>query len=173
MHRISVNATECWTKGYEKVQKGGLLLNSISKDGKPNSMTIGWWIFGWNYMGKPMSAVAVRPARYTFTLLDEVEEYVVAIPNPGMEEAVSYCGRASGRDVAKFRETNLTIVESAHVKPPSIKDGFANVECRIYYKQRPPHSILSPQFRELPLKEQHTIYFAEVLGIYRYVESEK
>ena len=74
--------------------------------------------------------------------------------------------RESGRDHDKFRETGLTPIPSAQVRPVSIAECPIHVECRIYHKQRPPHGILTPEHREKPLEMQHTIYFAEVLGTY-------
>jgi len=86
-------------------------------------------------------------------------------------EQVRFCGVKSGRDCDKFKETGLTPVPSARVRAPSIAQCPIHVECRIYYKQRPPHFILTPEHRERPLAEQHTIYFAEVLGAYRAEEA--
>ena len=55
-----------------------------------------------------------------------------------------------------------------HVKAPSIPECPINGECRTYTKVAPPHLLLTPAHRRRPLAEQHTIYFAEVLGTYRY-----
>ena len=151
---------------YHKAWHGGLLITAISRDGKPNAMTIGWWLFGPFYHGNPVSVVAVTPARYTFGLLDEVEEYVVVVPSDEMGDATAFCGRESGRDYDKFAETGLAPVESYHVRPPSIEGAVLNLECRIYHKERPPHLILTPEHRQRPVSQQHTIYFGEVLGAY-------
>ncbi len=37
---------------------------------------------------------------------------------------------------------------------------------RIYHYQRPPHMILTPEHRQAPVDQQHTIYFAEVVGAF-------
>ena len=39
---------------------------------------------------------------------------------------------------------------------------------RTYTRVTPPHRLLTPEHRVRPLADQHTIYFAEVLGVYRY-----
>ncbi len=41
-----------------------------------------------------------------------------------------------------------------------------SVECRIYHYEHPPHMILTPEHRQVPLEQQHTIYFAEVVGAF-------
>lgn len=146
----------------------GVLLVSIDSHGRPNVMTIGWLLLGRSYHQNPIAVVAVRPDRYTFKLLDEVEEFVIAVPSSELEEDVALCGEKSGRDTDKFKETKLTPVPSVHVKPPSIKECVINIECRIYNKVRAPHYILTPEHRKAPLSRQHTIYFAEVLGVYQH-----
>ena len=53
-----------------------------------------------------------------------------------------------------------------HVAAPSVAEAPINVECRTYTRIAPPHMLLTPEHRRLPLRDQHTIYFAEVLGTY-------
>lgn len=153
-------------RAFHKLNHGGLLITSVGSDGKPNVMTIGWWLFGWFYHGRPMSVIAVRPATHTFALLEETPEYVVCVPRDEIAEAVAICGRKSGRDMDKFAECRLTAIPSRHVRPPSIRESTLNIECRVYHAQRPPHMILTPEHRQKPISEQHTIYFSEVLGAY-------
>jgi len=145
----------------------GVLLVSIDNQERPNVMTIGWVLLGRSYHGNPIAEVAVRPATYTFKLLDEVEEFVIAVPPLELKKAVDFCGEKSGKDLNKFTETELTPIPSVHVKPPSIKECIINIECVIYEKVRPPHFILTLEHRRSPLSKQHTIYFAEVLGVYQ------
>ena len=165
---MKVNLFDYLNQTLKMAETTGVLLVSMGKDGRPNVMTIGWLLLGRSYHENPIAVVAVRPARYTFKLLDEVEEFVIAVPTHELGESVAFCGEKSGRDVDKFKETRLTPVQSVHVKPPSIKECIINIECRIYNKIKPPHYILTPQHRRAPIPEQHTIYFAEVLGTYKY-----
>ncbi len=170
MSRQEVNFVDVIERLYRQTDSQahgiGVLLTSIGEDGRSNVMTIGWGLYGWFYHGRPVAVVAVRPDRHTFQLLDEVPEFVVCVPTDEISDAVAVCGRESGRDCDKFKETDLTPVPSVHVSPVSIAECPVHVECRIYYKQRPPHFILTPEHREKPLEEQHTIYFAEVLGAF-------
>ena len=165
---MEVNMFDYLDQTLKTAESTGVLLVSLGRDGKPNIMTIGWLLLGRSYYRNPVAVVAVRPSRYTFKLLDEVEEFVIAVPTEELEEPVAFCGEKSGRDVDKFCETKLTPVQSVHVKPPSIKECVINIECRIYSKTRPPHQILTPKHREALVSEQHTSYFAEVLGTYKY-----
>lgn len=142
----------------------GVLLTSCDAARRPNVMTIGWGLYGSYYHGHGVAVVAVRPACYTFKLLDEVGEFVLCVPTSEIADAVALCGRESGYRRDKFKQTGLTPLPSTHVKPPSIAECPVHVECRVYHKQRPPHFILTPEHRQAPLEAQHTIYFAEVLG---------
>jgi flavin reductase (DIM6/NTAB) family NADH-FMN oxidoreductase RutF len=164
---MEVNVFDYLDQTLGMAETTGVLLVSVDKNARPNIMTIGWLLLGRSYHKNPVAVVAVRPARYTFRLLDEVEEFVIAVPTPELGEAVAFCGKESGRDVDKFKETGLTPTSSVHVRPPSIRECTVNMECRIYNKIRPPHHILTTEHRKAALSEQHTIYFAEVLGAYR------
>jgi len=144
----------------------GVLLTSCDAEGLPNVMTIGWGLYGSFYHNHCVAVVAVRPACYTFTLLDQVGEFVLCVPTDRIAEAVAFCGRESGHTCDKFKQTGLTPLPSTYVRPPSIAECPIHIECRIYHKQRPPHFILTPEHREKPLEAQHAIYFAEVLGAF-------
>ena len=129
-------------------------------------MAIAWGLWGWFYHDRPVFAVAVTPQRFTWTRLEQIPEYVVAVPPDGLDEAVQFTGTHSGRDGDKFKPAGLTPMPARHVRPPSIAECIVNIECRIYHALHPPHEILTPEHREAPLGEQHTIYFAEVMGVY-------
>jgi len=163
-----VNLFDYLDQTLKTTQNIGVLLVSMGKDGRPNVMTIGWLLLGRSYHENPIAIVAVRPATHTFKLLDEVGEFVIAVPTPKLEEAVAFCGEKSGRKIDKFKETQLTPIRSVHVKPPSIRECTINIECCIYSKVRPPHYVLTPEHRKAPVSKQHTIYFAQVLGTYKY-----
>ena len=145
----------------------GVLLVTCDHQGNPNVMTIGWLLLGRSYYKRPVAVIAVRPATYTHKLLDMVDEFVIAVPTSELADAVAYCGKQSGRGVDKFAVTSMTPIPSKYVRPPSIQECTINVECRIYHKQYPPHQLLTPDHRKAPISDQHTIYFAEVLGVSR------
>jgi len=77
---------------------------------KVNVMAIVWKTIGelWGY---PICTVAVAPSRYIFSLLNEVKEFMVKVPSPQIENAISIAGRSSGRDTDKIAELGLTFDE--------------------------------------------------------------
>ena len=98
--------------------------------------------------------------------MEDVPEFVVAVPGDDLDEAVHICGTQSGRDGNKFDLAGLTPIPSHHVRAPSIGECPVNIECRVFHAQHPPHPLLTPEHRQTPVKDQHTIYFAEVVGLY-------
>ena len=161
---------ECAHEILHRLQSrnGGVLCTVVDSGGSQNVLTLGWGLIGPNYHGHPIFAIAVTPLRYSWRFLEQVPEFVIAVPDDDLRAAADLCGTESGRDLDKFKAAKLTSVPSVHVKAPSILECPINVECRVYTRVAPPHLLLTPEHRQRPLEQQHTIYFAEVLGTYRY-----
>jgi flavin reductase (DIM6/NTAB) family NADH-FMN oxidoreductase RutF len=151
----------------------GAFLIVADWQGSANVMAIGWGLLGPFYHGHPVFVVAVRPQCFTWHILEETDDFVVAVARDKLKDALTLCGTKSGRDLDKFKAAGLTPIPSYHVRAPSIGECPVNVECRIYHRQHPPHGILTPEHRERPLSEQHTIYFGEVLGTYSGMEEQR
>jgi len=169
-HRESLDFYACAGEILHRMRSvnGGGLCTVGDSAGRHNVITLGWGQIGPNYHGHPIVIIAVAPPRFSWRFLEEVPEFVLGIPDDALRPAADLCGTRSGRDLDKFAAAGLTRVPSLHVRPPSILECPINVECRIYTKVAPPHMLLTPEHRERPLAAQHTIYFAEALGTYRY-----
>ena len=152
-------------------KNGGVLCTVVDDDGRQNLLTLGWGLIGPNYHKNPIVVIAVAPPRYSWSFLESTGDFVLAVPGDALRPAADLCGVKSGRDMNKFEAAGLTKVDSAHVRAPSIAECMFNVECRTYTKVSPPHTLLTPEHRERPIEQQHTIYFAEALGTYRYAEA--
>lgn len=152
----------------DRMRSAGVLCSVGDAEGNCNLLTLGWGQTGPIYDENPVLTIAVTPLRYSWQLLEEIPEFVIGVPTDEMNQAVAFCGSNSGREVDKFSETGLTAVPSQQVQPPSIRECSFNIECRIYTEVRPPHFLLTPEHRKRPVDQQHTIYFAEVLGTYSY-----
>lgn len=159
---------ECASEILNRMRSCGVLCTVVDTEGKQNLLTLGWGQIGPFYHGHPVFAIAVAPPRHSWRFLEDVPEFVIAVPDDGLKAAAELCGTKSGRDMDKFKAAGLTPVPSAHVKAPSIAECPINVECRTYTRVHPPHMLLTPEHRQRPVEEQHTIYFAEVLGTFAY-----
>jgi len=164
--RIEVNFWDYPQEILSRLREGGLLCTVTDKNSKINIITLGWGQIGPVYHGHPVFIIAVAPPRFSWHFLEEVPEFVMAVPDDSLREAVRICGTLSGRDADKFKAAGLTPVASQHVKAPSVLECPLNIECRSYAKIAPPHELLTPEHHQAPLNRQHTIYFAEVLGTF-------
>ena len=168
-HRQPLDFWKCTEQILNRMRSLGVLCTVVDARGRRNVLTLGWGQVGPFYHDHAVFVIAVTPLRYSWRFLEAVGEFVIAVPDDTLRAAVDLCGTKSGRDMDKLEAAGLTPVSSAHVKVPSIVECPINVECRVYARVHPPHMLLTPEHREKPIEQQHTIYFAEVLGTYRYV----
>ena len=145
---------------------GGVLCTVANQAGDRNVLTLGWGLIGPFYHGNPIMAIAVTPLRYSWSYLEQGRDFCICVPDDALQKAVGFCGKASGRDMDKFEAAGLTPVPGADTQAPAILECPINVECRIYERVHPPHQLLTPEHRQRPMDDQHTIYFAEVVGCY-------
>lgn len=105
------------------------LITTIDSNGKPNVATFAWIT---SVSSNPeMVAVCLAPKRYTYECIAHNKEFVINLPTADIVDAVWFCGKHSGRDTNKFKETGLTPLDSTKVKPPRIKECAAHLECRL------------------------------------------
>jgi len=148
------------------LQKNGLFLTSVGRDGRYNVMTIGWGLMGVLW-GEPVFMVAVRPSRHTFKLIEETNEFTVNVPGDGMDEALAYCGKVSGRDHDKFKEMKLTTEKGKKVKSPIVSKCIAHFECKVIGKSKVVPELLSGEVKKAYYSsgDYHTVYFGRPLSI--------
>ena len=164
--RKELNFYNCAGEILNRMRTKGVICSVVDSAGNFNLITLGWGQIGPTYHKKPVFIIAVAPGRYSWRFLEEVPEFVIAVPDDNLKKAADICGTLSGRDIDKFKAAGLTPVPSIHVKAPSVLECPINIECLIYTKVAPPHMLLTPEHRKSPVEKQHTIYFAEVLGTY-------
>lgn len=169
MNKTETPFTKYLNKTVEIMRDLGLLLVSVSKDGQPNVMTIGWGLIGviWR---KPVFIVAIRPSRYTYRLIEETGDFTVNVPSKDMGSVVEYCGTVSGRDHDKFKEKRLKAVPSKYVKSPIIDQCPINYECKVIYKTKLEPAVVPKDVRSLFYlgNDYHTLYFGEILTVHAY-----
>jgi len=163
-----VNFIEILKETIDGLKDGRGLLCSIDGNGRPNAMAIGWGNIGIVW-GRPVFIVFVRPSRYTYFLIEETGDFTVNIAEDDYKEVVNYFGSVSGRNVDKFKESGLNLIESKNVKSPIIKECFINFECRIIAK-----TDINPDFINGGIKKEiypsgnyHRVYFGEILNVYK------
>lgn len=98
-------------------------------DKPANLITLAW--AGIASSKPPSVSIAIRPSRYSFSIISETREFVIAVPDESMIEAVDYCGCISGREVDKFSKTGLTAQKATKVDAPLVGEAPINMECKV------------------------------------------
>ena len=106
------------------------LVTCCDEGGHPNIITIAWIIPV--SINPPLLAMSVRPNRYSYKLIQGNGEFVVNMATFEIARQALFCGRKSGREVAKFTATGLTPLPARQVRPPIIGECPAHIECRIH-----------------------------------------
>jgi flavin reductase (DIM6/NTAB) family NADH-FMN oxidoreductase RutF len=81
-----------------------------------------------------MMAFAIQKGAYSYDLLSEAEECVLAVPGERLAQETLFCGINSGRSVDKVKECKLSLIDSEKVKVPGLHAAIANIEMRIVNK---------------------------------------
>ena len=126
-----------------------VLVSCKGKRGKINIITLAWSMP--TSIRPPMLAISVAPKRLSHKMIMGTKEFVVNVPTMDIVKETLFCGRRTGRQLDKFKETGLTPLKAKKVKPPIIKECVAHLECR-----------LSQQVTA----GDHTIFVGEILAAY-------
>ena len=167
MSKVTVDYTDYFAGTMKRMRKDGLLLVTVGADGKPNVMTIGWGAVGIMW-GQPVFVVIVRPSRYTYSRLEQVNEFTVNVPPKELAEAVLHCGTVSGRNNNKFKEMGFTAVQAKTVKAPIIQQCVVHYECRVVHEKQVAPELLDKTIIEkiYPQGDFHRIYDGLILATY-------
>lgn len=150
-------------ESFELFDKTWALLTAGDRE-KFNTMTIAWGCLG-TIWGKPAVTVYVKPIRYTHEFMEQSEYFTVSFYPERMREALTLCGRLSGRDCDKVARANLT--------PVFLKQGVTfegaerTIVCKKIYRQSMdkgtmPADAVKKYYQTEPA---HTMYIGEVIDI--------
>ena len=126
-----------------------VLVTCVGKKGKPNIIPLAWAMP--TSHSPPLVAISISPKRYSHTLIEKTEEFVINIPTVKIINETLHCGNTSGRDHDKFEETGLTPIPAKKVKTPIIKECLAHLECKLHN-----------QFKT----GDHTVFVGEIVEAY-------
>jgi flavin reductase (DIM6/NTAB) family NADH-FMN oxidoreductase RutF len=167
MAKVNIRYTHYFEQTIRRMRDDGLLLVSVTADGKPNVMTIGWGTIG-SIWARPTFVVLVRPSRHTYSRLEQISDFTVNVPPRELAEAAAHCGTVSGRDHDKFQEMRLTTVPSRQVRPPIIKECVVHYECRTLHRNDvvPDALVQAVQDDFYAEGDFHRVYFGEIVAAY-------
>lgn len=129
-----------------------------------NTMTASWGGVGilWN---KPVVFCFVRPQRYTYKFMESNYLFTMSFFDESHRDALSLCGKVSGRQTDKMKATGLKPFESPH---GSIfyEQSKLMLECRkLYFSDIiPEHFIVEAINKNYPKKDYHRMYIGEIIS---------
>lgn len=116
------------SKAFTLLEPGPVVLVTTHDGEKSNIMTISWTMV---LDFTPRFALTTGPWNHSFGALQRTRECVIAIPTVDLLDTVVGIGTCSGRDTDKFAKFGLTPLPGKVVRPPLIKECFANIGCKV------------------------------------------
>ena len=150
---------------YKMVGKDWMLVTAGDENGW-NTMTASWGFMGVMW-GKNVVTAVIRPQRYTKEFIDNNEYFTVSFFDEDQRQALAYCGKYSGRDVNKAKETGLEPVFVDNTT--SFKQAKTIIVCKkLYAQEMTPESFVDKSLVEkwYPASDYHTAYVGEIVAVY-------
>lgn len=117
---------------FKMLDSDWMLVTASDKSGeKVNTMTASWGGMGVLW-GKKVAFVFIRPQRYTFEFIEQNDRLTLSFFGGEKREALTLCGRKSGRDCDKIKEAGLETVRLGEGLY-SFTDAKVVLSCRKIY----------------------------------------
>lgn len=133
---------------------------------KANTMTASWGGLGvlWN---KPVAFAFVRPTRYTYEFLEREDTFTLSFfPNESTRQALTLCGRVSGRDTDKIADAGLTLRTDAEA--PFFDEASLVLVCRkVAVQDIDPKGFLDDSIHSHYTDDYHRVYTGEIIRALR------
>jgi len=126
-----------------------VLVTCVDKAGKANIITLAWTMP--TSINPPMVVLSIAPKRLSHRMIEETGEFVINVPTMKIVKQTLFCGRISGAECDKFKETRFTATPAKKVRSSIIKECVAHLECKLV--------------RTIPAGD-HTLFVGEVVAAY-------
>ncbi|MBQ7336540.1 MAG: flavin reductase family protein [Clostridia bacterium] len=115
---------------FHRIGKDWMLISAGDGE-RINTMTASWGCLGvlWN---KPVAVCFIRPQRHTYSITEKTDRLTLSFLDETYRPALTYCGKASGRNEDKFRGAGLTPVFTENGTPYPAEASLVLV-CRKLY----------------------------------------
>ena len=148
---------------FDRIGKEWMLI-SASDGTRANTMTASWGCCGilWN---RPIAVCFIRPQRYTCPIVEASDRLSLAFLGEKYREALSFCGRASGRDGNKFEAAGLTLAYEDGVPYPA--EAHTVLLCKkLYVDTLKKENFLSKEhLSHYPIDDFHRVFVCEITDI--------
>ncbi|MCK9181532.1 MAG: hypothetical protein M0P13_01450 [Fibrobacteraceae bacterium] len=129
--------------------------------GKVNMMTASWGGIGvmWN---KPVAYIAVRPQRFTKTLIDATDTVSLCFFNEKYRKELAYAGKASGKNEDKVAHCGFT-VDHSNKTPYFDEARLVLIGKKAFAQNYKQESFIDPSIMDCyEKKDFHTLYILEI-----------
>lgn len=130
-----------------------------------NTMTASWGGLG-KLWAKNVCFIFIRPQRYTLEFVDNNDTFSVSFFGSEYKKALAFCGRNSGRDVDKMKETGLIAFDIDSTI------GFEQAQIVLTCKKLAVQDIDPTGFIDAsvdgnyPDKDYHKMFVGEIISCY-------
>ena len=146
---------------FDLVGNDWMLITSGTKE-KFNTMTASWGTMGilWN---KPVCMCFVRPQRYTFEFMEKNDYFSLCFFEDSFKSKLVFCGRNSGRDCDKIKETGLKA--EFDLQTPYFQEAKLVLICKKIYNQFiDKDCILDKEiYKNYEQNDYHKMYIGEIV----------
>lgn len=140
------------------------MLITAGDENQCNTMTASWGGSGylWN---KPVAFIFVRPQRFTYKFTEENPIFTCSFFDEEHRDALKYCGAHSGKDVDKFKNTGLKLLQT-----PEGAFAFEQADiflvCRkLYFQDLDPAGVIDASvLKHYPKNDFHRMYVGEIIS---------
>ncbi len=165
MQFVELDKNDFLVNPFTKLDKQWFLLTAGDIQSY-NTMTASWGAMG-TIWGKSAVTAYVRHSRHTFDFMENSEYFTVSFFDESYRSALGFCGKYSGRDCDKAKETGLT--------PVKVDDSVAFeqaelvIVCKKMYSQDFDANSISEDIKSKFYADDaiHRAYIGEVVKIYK------
>jgi flavin reductase (DIM6/NTAB) family NADH-FMN oxidoreductase RutF len=106
--------------------------------------------------------VFIRPQRYTYEFTENTDKISLSFFDDSYKEALSFCGKHSGRDCDKFSATGLSV--SIDTDTPIIDQARIVLECKKLYADdlKKDNFIFDEPLSNYKNNDFHRFYICEI-----------
>jgi flavin reductase (DIM6/NTAB) family NADH-FMN oxidoreductase RutF len=135
--------------------------------GEYNCMTVAWGAVG-SMWDRPLAMVAVKPSRYTCSLLERFPSFTLCHFPAACKKKLLYLGTTSGREVDKIAASGLTPIPSSRVGAPGFAEADLIIECETRYADdyEPEKSRRATLEDGSRSQHDHRLFFGEIQAVF-------
>ena len=162
LREIDINKSEF--NPFEKIGNDWMLITA-GNENSFNTMTASWGGLGvlWN---KNVAFLFIRPSRYTHEFTENEDFFSLCFFPEEYRKALTFCGKYSGRDCDKVKETGLSPIFIDGV--PCFEEASLIIVCKKVYTQEMDQNCTDcPEVKSHYAEDEpyHTMYIGEIVKV--------